>query len=461
MDASELLSSPDQLEQLAAVLGQAARVSYAPPNIYPMSAPAFAPESGSERRRPATRELGIYIHIPYCNYSCSFCFYATRLTPPPDKMRRYLAALRRELEWVEPGSLLTQLYVGGGTPTTLPPELLDELLATVFDRMSSAADHVHTVETSPESITPQHIAVLQARGIERVSMGIQSLSDEVLGTVKRRHAAAQALAACDLLVSSGLVVNIDLIYGLPGQTEDALCRDFVALTERGIHSITAYNLRVNERTPVGREIQEQEQLDLKSLIRWRSRIRQAASEQDFEPIRWHTFRRRQPRAAASDASLRHSDVTGQGNQFSCGISARSRLDNTVYRNHSNYDTYLERIEQGQSPVEETKTLSPTEQRLRFLALTIGDGRTLVHDEYQEQFGTEFLGDFSQAAEKLAAAGLIAGDSERTVLTPKGQLVYDLVTRAFYPNPVRRWLDERQQLAQTAPNLRPKARVHAS
>jgi oxygen-independent coproporphyrinogen-3 oxidase len=461
VDAGELLSNPAELAQLADVLGQAARVSYAPPNIYPMAAPAFTPDSGRQRRQPAGYELGIYAHIPYCNYSCSFCFYATRLTPAAGEMRRYLAALRRELEWVEPGTRLTQLYVGGGTPTTLPPELLDELLAAIHERMPPAGNHVHTVETSPESLTPEHIAVLRGRGIERASMGIQSLSDQVLGTVKRRHAAAQSLAACEELVQAGLLVNVDLIYGLPGQTIESFCSDLAAVVQRGIHSVTAYNLRVNERTPVGRELEPAEQLDLKSLIRWRSRIRAAAAELGLAPVRWHTFRRTQPLAASADAARRFADVTGQGNQFGIGVSARSRLDNTVYRNHSRYDAYLGRIESGQSPVEEAKPLNPTEQRLRHLALTLGDGQPLCHAAYERQFGSEFEEDFGEAAGKLAAAALIDSTSDTTVLTLKGQLVYDLVTRAFYPNPVRRWLDDRQQLAQRAANLRPKRSTAAT
>lgn len=459
MDATALLSDSAAMQELADVLGQAARVSYAPPNIYPMAAPTFSPASAAVQRPPAWDDLGIYVHVPYCNYSCSFCFYATRLTPPPDKMRRYLAALRRELEGVEPGSQLTQLYVGGGTPTTLPPELLDELLTAVSERVSFTSRHVHTVETSPESLRPEHIVVCQAHGVERMSMGIQSLSDGVLGTVKRRHAAEQSLAACDLLVQAGQVVNVDLIYGLPGQSPEAFCRDMAAVSARGVHSITAYNLRVNERTPVGREIQETERLDLPALIRWRSQIRTTAEELGFEPLRWHTFRRREP-ATAVDAQPRFTDVTGQGNQFSIGISARSRLDGVVFRNQSNYDAYLDLVEQGQSPVEATKTLTATEQRLRFVALTLGDGKPLSHAAYVREFGNEFSADFGEAAAKLAGAGLIEDAGEATLLTAKGQLVYDLVTRAFYPNPVRRWLDERQQLAHTAPNLRSKARVAA-
>src|SRR5262245_23297854 len=103
MDVSELLASPEEIARLEAVLGRAARVSYAPPNIYPMAAPTFDPAASRERIQPAG-ELGLYVHVPYCNYSCMFCFYATRLAPPSDQMRRYVQALERELSWVKPGT---------------------------------------------------------------------------------------------------------------------------------------------------------------------------------------------------------------------------------------------------------------------------------------------------------------------------------------------------------------------
>lgn len=452
---------PNEIERLAGALGQAARVSYAPPNIYPMSAPAFAPDHGKTRPGTGEGDLGLYVHIPYCNYSCTFCFYATRLTPPPEKMEEYIEVLLKELHGVEPGSRLAQLYVGGGTPTTLPPALLDRLLTAVFARYSRTSGPVHTVETSPESITPEHVEVLKAHGIERVSMGIQSLQGDVLDTVKRRHAADQALAACDLLVQSGLLVNIDLIYGLPGQSPDGFCRDFATIVNHGVSSVTAYNLRINERTPVGREVTELERLDLASLMQWRAIIRATAAELGFEQTRWHTFRRRLPAEAADgtkatpSAAARFVDRTGEGNQFGIGVSARSRLDHVVYRNHPNYETYMECIRRGASPVEETISLGDTERRLRFVALTLGDGRTLVRDDYLREFGTSCDDDFHAAIEQLLEVDLVRDEPSQICLTEKGQLLYDLVTRAFYPGKVRRWMDARQDLAHTAANLRPR------
>src|SRR5262249_43318587 len=148
--------------------------------------PAFVSRPLAERLRPTGNRLGIYIHIPFCNYSCNFCFYARRIGDGRAEMERYVRALCRELEWLKPDTGLAQLYMGGGTPTALPPDLLDAVLRAVFQRARSDGA-IHTVECSPESVTCEHLDVLDHWRIGRVSMGIQSLDASVLDRVNRRH----------------------------------------------------------------------------------------------------------------------------------------------------------------------------------------------------------------------------------------------------------------------------------
>ncbi len=409
-----------------------------------MSAPAFSKGSGKERERPTEGALGLYLHVPFCNYACTFCFYAKRIGASREQMERYVKTALRELAWVEPGTRLSQLYVGGGTPTALPAELLDEILAAVFERVQNDGSEVHTVEGSPESITPAHVDVLRGRGIERVSMGVQSLQDGVLDAVHRRHAGEAALAACDLLLENGLIVNVDLIYGLPGQTQEDLRRDFSAMADRGVHSVTLYNLRVNERTPVGGTLAPEERLDLMRLVTWRAFIQRTAAELGFVQTRWHTFRRQDLGSTAPPRAAQFRDMTGHGNQFGVGVSARSRLGATVYRNHPDLKTYLERVEAGQSPVEEVFPLDDEAQKIRFIGQTLGDGQALERSAYALTFDRSFDDDFGAALERLREAELLQDDGHRIQLAEAGKLVYDLITFGFYPEHVRSWLGTRQE-----------------
>jgi oxygen-independent coproporphyrinogen-3 oxidase len=446
--------TPEEVAVLVDLLGEPTAVTYAPPNVYPMSAPAFREAADLDRPPRRGAPVGVYAHVPFCNYKCSFCFYVTRPVPAGDEMARYVAALERELEGVPEGTPLTQAYVGGGTPTALPPDLLDRLLASVFARVRRDPEgEVHTVECSPESLTDAHVEVLRRRGVERVSMGVQTNDPGVLEATRRRHDEGQVRAACERLVSAGFVVNVDLIYGLPGQTEAGFRRDFETVAGHGVHSLTCYNLRVNEHTPIARRLSEAERFDAVRLVRWREVAQAAARDAGFAQTRWHTFRRVRPETAQG-AAARFRDVTGWGDQWSVGVSARSRLDDVVYRNSKDPETYVARVEAGRTPVEEVHPLSDAERRLRFVGLTLGDGWPLVRADYEAAFQTAFDDDFGAAISRLAEAGVVADEGERVTLTDKGRLVYDLATRAFYPESVRRRMDERQALAATAPNLRP-------
>jgi oxygen-independent coproporphyrinogen-3 oxidase len=429
--------SASELERIAAALGPAVHTPYAPPHVYPMSAPAFTPSPQAERQRPPGDRLGLYIHVPFCNYSCNFCFYVRRIGDGRPEMERYVQALRRELQWVAPGSRLTQLYVGGGTPTALPAHLLDSVLADVFERMKPEGTAIHTVESSPESVTREHLEVLTSRGIGRVSMGIQTLNADVLQRVNRQHSGAEALAACERLLDSGLLVNIDLIYGLPGQSEEMFAHDFETLDRCGIDSVTVYNLRVNERTSVVHDLAPGEHLSLARLVQWRAFVLHTAARLGFTQKSWHAFERRVVSRPG------HEDHTSTGDQFGIGASARSRLGHTIYRNHSSTPTYLERVERGLSPVEDHFPLGEQDRKLRFITTSLGVGKPLRRQGYEQAFGTAFDDDFGEPLRRLGQANLVADDGESVQLSATGRLVWDLATLAFYPQRIRDWLGQRQ------------------
>ena len=441
-----MASADLDLDRILRVLGHDASVPYAPPNIYPMSAPKFVSSPCLERSRPSGEMLSVYAHVPFCNYACTFCFYAKRVGDDARRMDRYVKALRRELKAIEPGTRLAQLYVGGGTPTALPPALLDEALGAVLERTRSEADAVHTVESSPESITPEHVEALRRHAIRRVSLGIQSLSEGVLDAIHRRHTGDQALAACDLLVGGGFLVSVDLIYGLPGQDEAGFRRDFESVARRGVHAVTAYNLRVNERTPVVKVLREEERLDLARRVRWRGFVNATARELGFLPVRWHSFARASLTSAREREQAAFDDASARTEQFGAGLSARSRFGSVVYRNHVDFDEYLARVESGRSPVEESFSLDEGDRRIRFIGQSLGDGKPLARAAYARSFGRAFDEEFGAALGRLRDAGLIEDVGEEIHLSENGRLVYDLVVLAFYPDSTRGWMAERQQAA---------------
>lgn len=432
--------------EILAAVGPIPGVAYAASHVYPISAPAFLKTPRAERERPAAKFLRLYVHVPFCNYACSFCFYAIVVRADRARMQRYLGAVERELEWVEPGTPISQLFVGGGTPTALPPDLLDRLLTAVFRRARPFGQGIHTVETSPETLTADHLAVLSAHGIGRVSMGIQSLEDEILAGVHRRHTTAQALAACRTLAASGLLANVDLIYGLPGQTEESFRRGLERVVETGVQSLTLYNLRVNEATPVARVLARDERLDLVRLMRWRAYVEQAANELGFVQTRWHAFVKRDSAATRHERLPSFDAEKVEGHQLGVGMSAHSQLGASFYRNHRSFETYVARIERGESPVEDTFPLGLADRKTLFIARSLGDGKPLAQAAWRRAFGSAIEDDFGPLLSRLQKARLIEPDAQQhLILTGTGRLVYDLITMAFYPDHARHWLDARSSV----------------
>lgn len=426
--------------RIADALGSAPTAAYTSPHIYPNAAPMFEPCPGEERQQIDVEKLRLYVHIPFCNYACSYCCFAKKVGADLDQMQRYVRALKKELEWVKQGTPVSQFFIGGGTPTALPPELLDEVLEAIADRMPFTETDIHTVEASPDSITEEHLRVLKNRGVKRISMGIQSLQENILDTV-RRNSSTSALDACERILSEGFILNIDLIYGLPGQDESIFRKDFETVARSGVHAVTAYSLRLNESTPIAKKLAESERFDLGRLMRWRELVRDVASDLGYTQTRWHTFKRMDTIAALHE-KLPTSGVDLRGHQFGIGLTARSSLGHNVYRNHRGLATYINRVESGASPVEDVIRYKPENLKTLFVTLTIGDGKPLLLDEYQSLFGRLIHEDFAETINRLQHGGLISIDDGKLTLTETGKLVYDLVTLSFYPQDAKQWLNER-------------------
>ncbi len=364
-------------------------------------------------------------------------------------MDRYVRALVQELQWIEPGTPLKQLFVGGGTPTCLPVNLLAQVLDTVLERTTRHGEHLHVVETSPETISAEHAAMLRDRDIGRISMGIQTLEAPVLQAVQRGHGGATPLDAIKLIVDHGFILNVDLMYGLPGQTEASFRRDFQRVVEAGVHSVTAYDLRVTRSTPVVQRLRGDEWLSIQRLMRWRAFITATAAEFGFSQTRWHTFQRLDGPAPTYWRAASHTK-SSQGHQFGAGLSARSHLGSVVYRNHRSFDSYIDRIESNQSPVEEIFELDDTDRKVQHVARSLGDGHPLDTAVYEDCFDRTLEQDYGPVLESLTDVGAIDRTDTGYTLTEMGKLLYDLVTLAFYPPHMQQWLRSNSPLNSKIP-----------
>ena len=194
--------------------------------------------------------MKVYLHIPFCHSKCAYCdFYSLAR---PDFVDRYLDAVAAEWEARRPAEPADTLYIGGGTPSLLPPAAIARLVGLI----APGPLRELTVEANPEDVTPAWVEAMRAvRPDVRVSIGIQSLVDTELRAISRRHTAAAALAALECLRSGGVTnISADLIYGLPGQTLESFTFSLRRLLEFRPPHLSAYLLSIEEGTLLGRRL---------------------------------------------------------------------------------------------------------------------------------------------------------------------------------------------------------------
>lgn len=193
---------------------------------------------------------GIYIHIPFCRKKCHYCdfFKSTNL----GRKGQLLEGLRKELEIRNPelkDELVETIYFGGGTPSVLATAELDDLVKTIRQNYRISSDAEITLEANPDDLTPGFLSALRTVGFNRLSIGIQSFSDQNLQLMNRRHNALQAIRSVTSAQEAGFQnISIDLIYGIPNQTTAGWKEDIQQAINLDVQHISAYHLTFHEGT---------------------------------------------------------------------------------------------------------------------------------------------------------------------------------------------------------------------
>ena len=214
--------------------------------------------------------FGVYVHVPFCVHRCGYCDFATEAVANPNDaealFNRYVTALMRELTALATGPIdprlalshwpdVTSVFVGGGTPTILPPALLASVIQHVRDVFPVTGDCEITVECNPETASAALFDALYAAGVKRLSFGAQSFTLSVLATLERRHTPGSVANAVALAKASGITdVSVDLLYGTPGETDDDFRHSLAQVVDLDVTHVSAYALTVHENTPFGRQV---------------------------------------------------------------------------------------------------------------------------------------------------------------------------------------------------------------
>lgn len=364
---------------------------------------------------------GIYIHIPFCKTRCIYCdFYSTTRS---ELKGRYIRALCKELQMRKEylrGEPVETVYFGGGTPSQLAEEDFREIFETIRKHYGMEHCREITLEANPDDLTEEYTAMLQRLPFNRISMGIQTFDDATLKLLNRRHNAAQAIDAVRHCRRAGFGnISIDLIYGLPGETDERWEHDLQQAVSLGVEHISAYHLTYEEGTRLHELLQAHRirEVDEESSVRFFSTLIDTLGNAGYEHYEISNFCR-------PGMHSRHNTSYWRGIPYlGCGPSAHSFDTDTREWNISSLEDYLHSIETGCRRFEK-EYLDRTTRYNECIMTSIRTRWGLSLDELEQKFGKELR----QYCMDMALAHLDSGKLEihgnRLRLTREGIFVSD-------------------------------------
>ncbi|WP_216216205.1 radical SAM family heme chaperone HemW [Amycolatopsis aidingensis] len=376
-----------------------------------------------------TRPFGVYVHVPFCATRCGYCDFNTYTAGElgsSSSPGSWLEALRRELD-LAAGLLGTPpradtVFVGGGTPSLLGADGLAAVLDAVRGSFGLAGDAEVTTESNPESTSPEFFAGLLRAGYTRVSLGMQSAAPHVLRVLDRVHTPGRPVAAAREARAAGFEhVNLDLIYGTPGEREEDLRSSLEAVLAAGVDHVSAYALIVEDGTALARRVRRGElpAPDDDVLARRYELLDAAlagAGLHWYEVSNW---------AASARARCRHNlGYWLGGDWWGAGPGAHGHIGGVRWWNAKHPARYAARLESGELPVAGQEVLTAQDRYLErvMLELRLAEGLPL---EALDEAGRRSVQD--AVAEGLLERSALA-DRGRAVLTGRGRLLADGVVR---------------------------------
>lgn len=366
--------------------------------------------------------VGIYVHVPFCATRCGYCDFNTYTAAElggasPDG---WLAALRRELSMAAAalGPVpVDTVFVGGGTPSLLGAPRLADVLDAVCAEFALSPGAEVTTEANPESTSPEFFDALLGAGYTRVSLGMQSTSPRVLAVLDRTHSPGRAAAAAREALAAGFDhVNLDLIYGTPGESDDELLASVQTAVDSGVDHVSAYALVVEDGTALARRVRRGEIAapDDDVLARRYQLVDQrlsAAGMEWYEVSNW----------SRPGGQCRHNEGYWNGGQWwGAGPGAHGFVGDVRWWNVKHPNAYAESLADGHSVAAGFEKLDPSDRHVEDVLLGIRLRRGLAVGVLTD---SEYL-----RAQRAVDNGLLTQTGDRLILTDRGRLLADAVVR---------------------------------
>lgn len=392
---------------------------------------------------PEDGRLDVYAHIPFCRQRCTFCHYPLKLGPKMvEEKDRYLAAMEKEmdlylrrlgLDRIKPRSIL----VGGGTPTFLTPEQLKRFLVSFDKRVDLHASTQFSYDVDPNNFLgdegAERMRIMRDHGVHRVTIGIQSFNATVLRLMNRHHGREEALRSIERSLEAGFEVNIEFIFGYPGQDLENWAEGIEEACNLGVTEIQLYRLKIDAYGDYQGPIKQYLDKYPDRIVSNETAI--MMKQVAYDILNRHGYHENVLRRVFSKgpqyySHYAHNQCCRLIDQIGIGLTAFSSLRNRFVLNTDDFNEYYTRIENGQLPCNRG-LVRGLEEQMRWAMILPLKNRTVRRLEFEARTGLKLEQAWPEKIARLKAEGLIEDTRWGISLTTTGKFFADEIVQQFF------------------------------
>ena len=372
-------------------------------------------------------EIGVYIHIPFCKRKCYYCDFVSY----PEKyelQEKYIDKVIQEIEEnkkILQDNNVTTIYIGGGTPSSIKPELIKRILNKVYNYTEINNIKEITIEVNPGTATKNNLQLYKNCGINRLSIGLQSTNNDILNEIGRIHNFNQFLDTYKWAREAEFKnINVDLMIGIPNQTIDDVKTSLEKVVSLKPEHISVYSLIVEDETPMKKLIESgklklPDEEDERNQYKYTKNFLELNGYKHYEISNF---------AKPGFESKHNLNCWEQKQYIGLGVAAHSYINGVRYSNTISLEEYLNKDSKDIKEIHETQTIDDMKKEYMLLGLRKIDGVQI--SKFEEKFGENPIYLFKNELKKLIQEGLLIIDLDNIKLTEKGLDLANIVWEEF-------------------------------
>jgi len=389
----------------------------------------------------AMRVESLYLHVPFCAQKCAYCAFYSEPSSG-DLINRYVAALIRELELVAHDLQPRTIFFGGGTPSLLNLRQWEQILRAL-ERLNLLGAEEFTVECNPATVSPDKAKRLRDFGVNRISMGVQSLDEQLLERLGRIHTRETVFQSFDILRRAGFDnLNLDLMFAIPGQTLEIWRATLAEALALGSEHLSTYEVIYEDDTPLFAQLQAGEfDVDENLACEMYEELILNATGAGFQQYEIANFARDkrvafnsafslQPSAFPSFACRHNVNYWRGGSFYGLGPSATSYVRGVRTKNWSNTQLYCEQLEKGKRAIESREELPPLKRAGETAAFGLRMNAGWPFAEFRRATHFDLRDEWPAEMNQLVERGWASRDAQQFRLTPQGLRFADSAAELF-------------------------------